>query len=207
MAPKRVFLLRHGQGFHNATGDDIPDALLTEDGITQATSWQQELHKLDIDVVLISPLRRTLQTACYAFSGSAKNGCVGDGSGGMEVCRHARELWWSERVNHFSSLSKLQELLETLPRGGEVRGLTEALPNIGQPDSEQASVSAMRAVLQNREENTVAVVTHWGVINGLCGASAKNCDLVECEFRETKKGKLEMKVVAVHNPPGGPRTM
>ena len=210
---KRIFLLRHGQGYHNSTGRDIPDAMLTDAGATQAKSWSEEIHKFNIDIVLVSPLKRTLQTACYAFSASQTK---------MRPCRHAREMWWNEAVNNFSPLSDLEKLLLTLPRGKELitpvvdkndrsekdttTTLGEALNGHGQPRSEHESVEKLREVLKNRDEERIAVVTHWGVINGLARASANNCDLVECELRITGAGRADFKVVKVHPPPGGPET-
>ncbi|CAD7975742.1 unnamed protein product [Amoebophrya sp. A25] len=220
---KRIFLLRHGQGYHNSTGRDIPDAMLTDSGITQAKSWSKDIQKFNIELVLVSPLRRTLQTACYAFSASQTK---------MRPCRHAREMWWNEDVNNFSPLSEVEKLLLALPRGKELLFmdhdgtaaeekhqvdkdavttrttlLTEALrDHPGQPQGEHESLGRLRDVLKDLEEERVAVVTHWGVINQLARASANNCDLVECEMRVIAGKRVDFKVVKVHPPPGGPET-
>eukprot|EP00188_Purpureofilum_apyrenoidigerum_P002420 Plantae.Rhodophyta-Purpureofilum_apyrenoidigerum.ctg24988.p1 GENE.Plantae.Rhodophyta-Purpureofilum_apyrenoidigerum.ctg24988~~Plantae.Rhodophyta-Purpureofilum_apyrenoidigerum.ctg24988.p1 ORF type:complete len:230 (-),score=29.10 Plantae.Rhodophyta-Purpureofilum_apyrenoidigerum.ctg24988:160-849(-) len=82
---KIVHLIRHGQGFHNEAAErefggcqcgtdarkcvynrpDLKDARLTKKGESQATA----LSKLDMrpQLVLVSPLTRTLQTASLAF--------------------------------------------------------------------------------------------------------------------------------------------
>lgn len=211
MPPERVYLLRHGQGEHNATGRDIRDALLTSQGEQQAASWARRMPSLDIDVVLISPLRRTIQTALLAFELSSKSRLV--------LCRHARELWWSEEVNALSSASALTKLLGTLPRGEELVNLddgrtgdssrTSGTGSISEvlavtnttPRSESASIEALMAELRARSENRVAVVCHWGVISDLCGESCDNAALVECKFNDKNLVCLK-----VYPAPGGGRT-
>jgi broad specificity phosphatase PhoE len=71
--------MRHGETFHNVLHNDEPDTLLTPRGVAQARSWSAA-SAADTDpghgpaflsaaeIVLVSPLRRTLQTACYAFA-------------------------------------------------------------------------------------------------------------------------------------------
>ena len=70
--------MRHGETFHNVLHNDEPDTLLTPRGVAQARSWSASTADTDpghgpaflsaAEVVLVSPLRRTLQTACYAFA-------------------------------------------------------------------------------------------------------------------------------------------
>lgn len=77
---KTLHLVRHGHGVHNAVGeinyDDYKlecneDAALTELGLEQCLSLskaaQAELKLGRIDAVLVSPMRRTLQTAQHSF--------------------------------------------------------------------------------------------------------------------------------------------
>eukprot|EP00928_Gymnodinium_smaydae_P062514 TRINITY_DN46362_c0_g1_i1.p1 TRINITY_DN46362_c0_g1~~TRINITY_DN46362_c0_g1_i1.p1 ORF type:complete len:238 (+),score=42.99 TRINITY_DN46362_c0_g1_i1:128-841(+) len=193
--PRRILLLRHGQGVHNLTGEDVRDAPLTEAGREQASSWRKHIGELGANVVLVSPLSRAVETACLAYA---------DEPGvPLELCRPARELWWNELTNTPSTVDEMQAFLRKLPRGAEVTGLDEALcPGPDDPASESESIAALRAVLAMRSEETVAVACHWGVIHSLCSASAGNCDILECEYK--KSGGL--KVVKHHRPPGGPRT-
>lgn len=218
MPPSRVFLLRHGQGEHNATGRDIRDPLLTKRGEEQASSWAARTPALDVDVVLISPLRRTIQTALLAFQRCGK---AARGEGGQPqrllLCRHARELWWNEDCNDISPEPELRKLLQSLPRGDELAAVEGCLgtPGTGSireavrvqsttPETETASIRAMVAELRQREEDSVVVVCHWGVISDLCGADASNCALVECCFKES--GRSALKVLKIHPSPGGGRT-
>ena len=74
----KIHLIRHAHGTHNAVGElnyeaykleEHEDALLSDEGLTQcktfSTSMQAKLRKAD--AVLISPMRRTLQTAQHSL--------------------------------------------------------------------------------------------------------------------------------------------
>ncbi|CAE8635362.1 unnamed protein product, partial [Polarella glacialis] len=172
---RRVLLLRHGESEANASGEDVPDALLTPDGVSQASSWSRsapgagsQIGLLGAKVALVSPLRRAVQTACLAFEGLPVP---------LELCRTAREMWWTDRQNTPGTAAELCSLLAKLPRGSEVQDLEDArVPAHDEPKSEVASVAHLRQLLVDRPETTVAVVCHWGVIHELCGASASNCE-------------------------------
>lgn len=178
--PSRVLLLRHGESEANASRRDVPDALLTEHGRQQAGCWKGQIARFGAECVLVSPLRRAIETALLAFDGVHVP---------IEVCRHARELWWEEQANTPSKPEVLYALLKGLPQGDEVCGVEAALEESGStPQSESESIVALKVALGARTEECVAVVCHWGVINALCGDGADNCTLVEC--RRTQSGKL-----------------
>lgn len=77
---KVIHLIRHGQGFHNVAGHknsaqylsyDWEDAHLTEYGWQQAEALHQHIanlpDRLEVDLVVSSPLTRTLETATGVF--------------------------------------------------------------------------------------------------------------------------------------------
>lgn len=79
---KIIHVVRHGQGFHNVAGDidrknyeswDYQDASLTELGWQQADALHQHLvttHiRAHVELVVVSPLLRTLQTAVGVWGG------------------------------------------------------------------------------------------------------------------------------------------
>ncbi|KAF2744651.1 phosphoglycerate mutase family protein-like protein [Sporormia fimetaria CBS 119925] len=68
MSP-RLYLVRHAQGFHNSTRDlTLLDPVLTEKGKGQCRDLRNSFqHHSEIDLVLTSPLRRTIQTAALSF--------------------------------------------------------------------------------------------------------------------------------------------
>ena len=172
----------------------MPDPPLTELGRVQAMAWKGAIGRFGAEAVLISPLRRALETALLAYDKVDVP---------VEVCRHAREMWWDEQANTPSTPEALFEVLRQLPRGDEVCGVEEALvETVDTPQSEHASIEAMQEVLRGRSEECVAVVCHWGVINALCGDGADNCTVVEC--RRRPNGHLD--VERHHDPPRAPRT-
>lgn len=194
--PTRVVFLRHGQSRSQAEREDVPDAPLSQLGEVQAASWKGgPAEALGVEAVLVSPLRRAVQTACLAFEGGA---CP------IELCRFAREMWWHERSNTPGTLAEMEELLQTLPRGDEVQGLEECWTSgPDEPQDEEESVRRLGPELARRGEDSVAIVCHWGVINRMCGASASNAEAVECE-RFPRSGHLT--VSRSFRPPGCPRT-
>eukprot|EP00439_Symbiodinium_sp_Y106_P029910 s1025_g3.t1 len=168
---RRVFLLRHGEAEHNVSDEDVPDAPLTARGRGQANAWRDRMEEYDFEVVLLSPLTRAIQTACYAFQEEEDVPLV--------VVRSARELWWEDVANQPGPLESVYKRLEQLPRGHEVQALEAAL-STKDAGTEAESIRHFRTVLAKRPEKTIAVVTHWGVINALCRQSADNCEMMEC---------------------------
>lgn len=228
----RILLMRHGQGFHNKTHEDIPDALLTPDGELQASSWASVFAGCEnekssdkssllglspIDLVLVSPLRRTIQTACLAFAEPGKSHRK------MEFCRNAREMWWNELVNQFSEPSSVIALLEEHSVDVDLKeSLAFALDGTEKAKNEIESLRELKIELRRRSKKlaaefsekkqiTIAVVAHFGTIRGLTGKPSHNCDVLECIFRDESldecgaSGKL-LRVLKVHSAPSGPQT-
>jgi probable phosphoglycerate mutase len=70
---KTLFLIRHGQSIANRDYDEsiaYRDAGLTEQGIAQARALQKELEASELDLVVVSPLTRALQTCQNALPAS-----------------------------------------------------------------------------------------------------------------------------------------
>jgi len=181
---QRILLIRHGEALHNVSDAEIPDALLTKTGHAQALSWKDTMHAFGADVVLVSPLRRTVQTACLAF---------GKTKAPMELCRAARECWWDQVENSIlSSPDSLRTFVEELPRGEKLAkrlsGVEAALQDSADdPKDEASSLARLRKILAARPERCVAVVTHWGVVQELCGCDADNAEVVECRWTPNRK--------------------
>ena len=207
---KVVYLLRHGESEQNVSGGDEADTVLTERGKAQAGSWRNEAAALEppVQLVMISPLRRTLRTACTAFEF-----CCG---ARLLVCREARELYWhnAQCRGCAPDHGETAELLCELPRGDEIEGM-ELLDGpydsggalLWDPEGEavlaeapggpgelakraRACVAALPNAIGAQPEMVVAVVTSWGVISQLTGIGPDNCDLVRCELvRKGKRGQ------------------
>ena len=70
----KFLFMRHGQSLFNKVTDesrkynpDLIDAHLSEEGINQSISRQNDLNKLDIEKVFVSPYNRALETMTYAL--------------------------------------------------------------------------------------------------------------------------------------------
>jgi len=188
--PQRILLLRHGESQGNISRHDIPDPNLTDLGIAQAKSWADEIGEFGAELVLVSPLRRTVQTACYAFAREEAP---------LLICRNAREIGWCAAENTImSSERSMSSMLDVLPRGNEVQGVRMGLrPQTVDPVDEVACMEELKKILRSRPERTLAVVCHFGVINALIGNRAKNADIFECEWGSDG----ELHAVGRHRPP------
>ncbi|KAI0202471.1 histidine phosphatase superfamily [Astrocystis sublimbata] len=166
MAPdSRIILVRHAQAEHNVFYDySIHDAPLTFLGKEQATTLSHRMSALqqDIDLILTSPLRRTLQTTRIAFAPAIAR--LGSGS---VLC-----------------LPELQECKDLACDTGSSRAALEADPEFADfnldrltPDwnskkgvwapTEKAldeRARKFRLFLRGRPEKTIVVVTHGGFI-------------------------------------------
>lgn len=69
MAPT-IHCVRHAQGYHNISiaNENLRDPLLTDQGKQQCEELRKRFpYSADIELVVASPLRRTIYTALYAF--------------------------------------------------------------------------------------------------------------------------------------------
>jgi broad specificity phosphatase PhoE len=65
-----LIFIRHGQGEHTLNlpaSLQLPDPALTKEGVSQAKSLQTQITLTERDIIVISPVKRTLQTA-YIWS-------------------------------------------------------------------------------------------------------------------------------------------
>ena len=184
--PHTIYLLRHGESEANATGADVPDPPLTELGRRQAATWRGAIEGLGIKAVLVSPLRRAIESFACAFGGAG----VG-GNGGVDVpttvCPAACELHGcggvAENTPRPPSARHPIHLESSLPPAL----LQELARNTAGPSARQPvqadpedSILQLQQVLMSQAEGVVLLVTHWGVIQKLTGVRAKNAALVEC---------------------------
>ncbi|KAJ9620256.1 hypothetical protein H2203_008021 [Taxawa tesnikishii (nom. ined.)] len=75
MAPT-VHLVRHAQGFHNLSmsNHNMPDPLLTDLGKDQCRKLQSSFPHMDkVDLVVASPIKRTVYTALLSFASVIKS--------------------------------------------------------------------------------------------------------------------------------------
>ncbi|GFR43714.1 hypothetical protein Agub_g4824, partial [Astrephomene gubernaculifera] len=82
---KTIHFIRHGQGFHNVAGHinhdnyklwDYVDAHLTELGWRQAEALGRHIRssRVPVELVVVAPLQRALETAVGAFGNHGQQG-------------------------------------------------------------------------------------------------------------------------------------
>lgn len=100
---KVVHLIRHGQAFHNVAGAvdreafksyEYEDANLTAIGWQQAHALSEPLRLLNVELVVVSPLKRTLETAAGIF------GIHHGGGGAVPLLMQAQEDMEGKRTSH-----------------------------------------------------------------------------------------------------------
>ena len=157
-----VHLIRHGQGTHNTLADTIGDsayeqpetldAALTTQGETEARDAGLSLQERSIDMVFVSPLTRTLETATLAFPRNegaeapalhvlwnlregntyGKHPCnVGKTAAELEIAwphvsgfEHCRDMGYSELETEAELDGRVHDVLEHLARAAD-QGLRE----------------------------------------------------------------------------------
>ncbi|XP_026433186.1 phosphoglycerate mutase-like protein 1 isoform X2 [Papaver somniferum] len=239
---KTLHLVRHAQGFHNVEGEKNHDAYLSEelfDAQLTPLGWQQvdNLHKhitecgIDkkVELVIVSPLLRTMQTAVGAFGG-------GDYADGMDVTplmvanggNSNRSAVSSLNTPPFVAVELCREHLGVHPcdrrRGvGEYRTIFPAIDFslieneedvLWKADVREADESlAARGMkfmnwLWTRKEKEIAVVTHSGFLFHTLSAFGKDCHpTVQQEIcKHFANCELRSVVIIDRGPPKYPRT-
>lgn len=168
MTQSKIYFVRHAQGYHNISQENINlrDPDLTAYGIQQCKTLEQEFpHADDIDLIVASPMRRTLYTALQSFEKVIK-----------------------EKKLTIIALPELQET-STLPcdTGSSPAKLAEEFKDQpvdlslledgwyskkGKWASTTSKITARahtaRLWLRNRPEKNIAVVTHGGLLHCKC---------------------------------------
>ena len=65
----RIYFIRHAEGEHNLSPEcwEIKYPKLTEKGRNQSIGNRKFFEKINIDLIVVSPLKRTLETAELIF--------------------------------------------------------------------------------------------------------------------------------------------
>jgi broad specificity phosphatase PhoE len=182
MPDSTILCIRHGESTFNAawaanrTDPMLWDARLSATGEEQVRQARVSLSRYPVELVLVSPLTRALQTAVGLFGGGpsapsflvvpllrerVENSCdVGRGPAELAAefpevdFAHLPQVWWhaegepDERGIHLEPDPVVQE-----------------------------RVAAFRASLRARRERTIAVVGHGTFLRHLTGRVLANCEV------------------------------
>ncbi|KAI4342047.1 hypothetical protein MLD38_026709 [Melastoma candidum] len=199
---KILHLVRHGQGIHNVEGDKIADALLNpqylDAHLTELGWWQVDnLRKhvqtnglsKKVDLVITSPLMRTLQTAVRVFGGegslhepdipplmmenAGKSGRAAISSQNcppilaVELCReHLRSSISNYRTLFPGVDFSMVESDEDILWKADIREANEELAERGRQ---------FLNWLWTRREKEIAVVTHSGFLFHMLSSFGNDC--------------------------------
>ncbi|EME89037.1 uncharacterized protein MYCFIDRAFT_181416 [Pseudocercospora fijiensis CIRAD86] len=164
MAPT-IYCVRHAQGYHNLCVENhhMPDPDLTELGEEQCRNLQKNFpHHDKIDLIVASPIRRTLHTALLSFHDTIQRK-------GLKVIALSELQETSDLpCDTGSEKSKLEKEfanqpvdLSLVPDGWNCkRGKWSPTSQAIQARARQA-----RQWLKSREEKNIVVVTHGGFLH------------------------------------------
>lgn len=177
--PNEIFFIRHGEGEHNALNSQgrfqesrkLRDPHLTAVGIEQARAVGKKLASEAIDLVLVSPMFRTLETAEYIFETRSVRMIANPDT--TEFC-HAP-------VCTGSKSDFLRSIFRQVDFGSLANLWFENYENESNSNFAQR-VENFRQTLFNLTESSVVVVSHAGFLKKLLGVGFKNCDVIRARF-------------------------
>ncbi len=178
--PQTVHLIRHGQSTFNAATAVTPwidpmlfDAPLSPRGHEQVAALREQVPRLEVDLVVTSPLTRALQTAVGAFAGTGTPILV--------------EALPRERVDSSCDLGRSPALLsrdfpqlsfDHLDDPWWYTDPAQDKPVVTEPlRLFEARVLAFEDWLAARPERTIAVVGHGSFFHRLSGQSLANAEV------------------------------
>lgn len=177
---KTLFLIRHGQSIANRDYDEsvaYRDAGLTEQGIAQARALHKQLELLQLDLVVVSPLTRALQTCQNALPPSY--------NGPILVLPEITEICSS----HYSCGQKRSVVQPKFPTSFDWSNVPEDEIWWWQYDKKRSSethqyqlarIEKFRRFIRERPETRIAVFSHgdylWEFLEGKSSYLA-NCQV------------------------------
>lgn len=167
---KTLFLIRHGQSISNRDYDESSayrDAGLSSQGIAQAKALHGELEDLDIELAVVSPLTRALQTCQNALPPSY--------SGPVLVLPDIAEICSS----HYSCGQKRSVIQPKFPSSFDWSNVPmddvwwweyDKKRCMESQEYQQNRIERFRRFIKERPEQRIAVFSHgdflWEFLNG-----------------------------------------
>ena len=181
---KKIYCIRHGLAFHNILFDKIgkiaytlyQDTPLVHEGYLQADSLSKEWNKInDIDLVLVSPLIRTIQT-CNTIFGSRLNTniisleCLKEyPQGGNEIVNKRKSKNLLKKNAKYINFSLLDNNITWNDNKEEI-------------DSLRNRINDLKKFINSRHEKNIAIVSHTSFLQMLLYDSLdKENELEHCK--------------------------
>lgn len=183
---KTVYCVRHGQAEHNVSGDlTLRDPRLTELGREQAALLLRAPVLLGkrVELVVSSPLRRTLETACLAFGGHSPRPTFIAHPDAQETGIHPSDTGSDAAVLalEFGDFD-ISLCVEGWYQKLEPYDMHARKRSPAGCDALRIRLERLGSWLRARPEQSIAIVAHHGVFAHIVGVEMElaNCEVVEC---------------------------
>ncbi|KAI5247626.1 phosphoglycerate mutase-like protein [Aureobasidium subglaciale] len=168
--PPTLHLVRHAEGFHNCSwhGESIHDPLLTEKGEAQCAELCKNFPYHDkIDLLMASPMKRTIQTCKLSFKPAVEKGLK------IMLMPLAQESS-NEPMDTGSEVSEIKNMFGDLV---DEHRITDVFPhwtsNCGRFDEDPEVMieraTMLRLFVRDREEKNVVLVSHGTFAHAITG--------------------------------------
>lgn len=202
--PPTIILIRHAQALHNVAQDyEIPDPELSELGREQCQKLSQSIREklpkdLDVGLILVSPMRRTCETAMLA---------LGDWAAEKGIPIQANADWQENSAKPCDTGSPVAGVAAEFPKIDFTK-VDPTYPDKTSPAAERYWYTKQHLLeraqlclrdLHARPEKAIIVVSHSGFLRmALTGDWYFNADYRIYDFAEEQedgadKGKLALK--------------
>ena len=165
----KITLIRHAQGYHNVNESyHIKDANLTLEGIEQSKKARRYLVNPNFDIIYVSPLERTLETANIIFINEIHK------LKALEIIRERIENLCDTRKNISEKKKNFENIDFSLIDSDQDQYKFESI--------KETSRRAQRFIdfAKKSNYNNICIVSHFGFIRELCGLFGKLVELDNC---------------------------
>ncbi|KAJ4333653.1 hypothetical protein N0V95_009369 [Ascochyta clinopodiicola] len=199
--PPTLILIRHAQAQHNATSDwSIHDPPLTDLGRQQSAELHESLKASDlankVDLIVVSPMRRTLETMTIGLDWLIKKG--------VPVLPDAN---WHENADKPCDTGNTMDVISKEYPQYDFSGVDPLYPDKTSNLATNPYAFTQKAIvargqtclkdLYNRPEKVIAVVTHSGFLRtAVCNRMFFNADWRVFDYDEAetqKQGRYVLK--------------
>ncbi|KAK7186450.1 hypothetical protein DPSP01_002118 [Paraphaeosphaeria sporulosa] len=209
MPPKKISIVRHGQGFHNLTHNyDLRDPLLTPLGHEQCAQLSATYPNHDtVDLIIASPIRRTIQTAAFSFGPALARADVpflldpklqelGSHNADRGLDPEDLKTWLTETEKEGEKKFKFD--WEKIDVSGVEEGWNSKKGYYAyEANAIYQRAADMRASLYQRNEDHIVLVSHgaiahfltedWQIHDPMLGTNWSNCEIREYVFSGNSK--------------------
>lgn len=163
---KKIYWIRHGEGKHNVLfrkiGEEAfikcEDAELTQVGIDQAKRANKKMKKIQIDLIIVSPLTRTLETASLIFGQNTP------------MISYDEFLEHPQGVHLCNRRKKRSELMKKYPNVDfKIKEVPKWQDHYETQSELKKRVKKGKAILKKSKEMNIAVVCHNSYIKCALG--------------------------------------